>query len=575
MSRIIGGMRIGTSYKQHPGLADQWDAIVIGSGIGGLSAAATLSKVANKRVLVLERHYTAGGFTHTFRRPGYEWDVGVHYIGGVSHPRGMTRRLFDYLTDGELEWADMGDVYDRIILGESAYDLVKGFENFRAQMHEYFPQEKDAINQYLEKVIATAKKAQMFVAEKAAPPFVATLFGGMMRRPILKEATRTTREVLEEITQNQELIGVLTGQFGDYGLVPAKSSFFVHAMLVSHYFRGAGYPVGGSSRIAETILPVIERSGGEVVTKAEVSEIIIEDGRAGGVKLVDGRELRAPIVISDAGVLNTFEHLVPAEAAQAIGYAAKAREVGHSIGHLSLYVGLKGTTEELQLEKTNLWVYQDHRHEENFERFEADISAPLPVVYLSFPLRQRPRFRSSLSRALDDRSHHLGNWRCLRALEGHLLEEAGRRIRGAQGKSLRAIARNDLQIRPCDPREGRDRRAFDPADDAKLRGAPTRRDLGLQHTPERWKQRWLRPRTPIKGLYLAGADVVSAGLMGATMGGMICSSAVLNSNVLGQVLKHQAANIARQSAGTTKARARLAAHSPRRIRARFGMLGEL
>ena len=86
-------MRIGTSYKQHPGLAESWDAIVIGSGMGGMTAAATLSKLAGKRVLVLERHYTAGGFTHTFRRPGYEWDVGVHYIGDVNHPRATSRRL--------------------------------------------------------------------------------------------------------------------------------------------------------------------------------------------------------------------------------------------------------------------------------------------------------------------------------------------------------------------------------------------------------------------------------------------------------------------------------------------------
>ena len=540
MSRIIGGMRIGTSYKQHPGLADQWDAIVIGSGIGGLSAAATLSKVANKRVLVLERHYTAGGFTHTFRRPGYEWDVGVHYIGGVSHPRGMTRRLFDYLTDGELEWADMGDVYDRIILGESAYDLVKGFENFRAQMHEYFPQEKDAINQYLEKVIATAKKAQMFVAEKAAPPFVATLFGGMMRRPILKEATRTTREVLEEITQNQELIGVLTGQFGDYGLVPAKSSFFVHAMLVSHYFRGAGYPVGGSSRIAETILPVIERSGGEVVTKAEVSEIIIEDGRAGGVKLVDGRELRAPIVISDAGVLNTFEHLVPAEAAQAIGYAAKAREVGHSIGHLSLYVGLRGTTEELQLEKTNLWVYQDHRLEENFERFEADISAPLPVVYLSFPSAKDPDFDRRYPGHSTIEAITLGTGDVFERWRGTSWKKRGAEYEELKASLSERLLETIYKYAPATRGKVEIAELSTPLTTQNFAAHPHGEIYGLQHTPERWKQRWLRPRTPIKGLYLAGADVVSAGLMGATMGGMICSSAVLNSNVLGQVLKHQA-----------------------------------
>ena len=71
------------SYKQLT-LDPSWDAIVIGSGIGGLTAAALLSKHGGKRVLVLERHYTAGGYTHGFHRPGYEWDVGVHYIGDVQ-----------------------------------------------------------------------------------------------------------------------------------------------------------------------------------------------------------------------------------------------------------------------------------------------------------------------------------------------------------------------------------------------------------------------------------------------------------------------------------------------------------
>src|SRR5579871_1998224 len=95
------------SYRQHQ-LADNWDAIVIGSGIGGLTAAALLSRHARKRVLVLERHYTAGGYTHTFHRPGYEWDVGVHYIGANEE----TRRAFHHLTEGRLHWAPMPDIYD-------------------------------------------------------------------------------------------------------------------------------------------------------------------------------------------------------------------------------------------------------------------------------------------------------------------------------------------------------------------------------------------------------------------------------------------------------------------------------
>lgn len=533
-------MRIGTSYKQHPGLADSWDAIVIGSGMGGMTAAASLAKLANKRVLVLERHYTAGGFTHSFRRPGYEWDVGIHYIGDVSHERGMSRRMFDFLSDGEIAWEDMGEVYDRIILGDKSYDLVKGYENLRSQLHGYFPSDKEAIDQYLAKVVSTVKKAQLYFAEKATPPFVSKLFGGMMRRPTLKEASRTTREVLEEITQNQELIAVLTGQFGDYGLVPAESSFFIHAMVVAHYFRGAAYPIGGSSRIAETILPVIERAGGEFVTNAEVEQILIEGGRAVGVKLPDGRELRAPIVISNAGVVNTFERLVPSEQAQEAGWASKAAEVGASVAHLSLYIGLEGTTEELQLEKTNLWVYRDHRHEENFRRFQADINAPLPVVYLSFPSAKDPDFNRRYPGHSTIEAITLGPYEPFKAWENTSWKK-----RGAEYEELKASLSErllDTLYKQAPATRGKVKVAelSTPLSTRNFAAHPQGEIYGLSHTPKRFEQRWLRPRTPIKGLYLTGADVVSAGIVGAMMGGFVCASAVLKGNVLGQVLKHQA-----------------------------------
>ena len=536
-------MRIGTSYKQHPGLRDDWDAIVIGSGIGGMTTAASLAKLADKRVLVLERHYTAGGFTHTFRRPGYEWDVGIHYIGDVAHPKAMGRRMFDFLTEGELEWEDMGEVYDRIFLGDNAYDFVKGYENFRAQLHTYFPQEEAAIDQYLEKVVATAKKAQMFFAEKAVPPLVSTLFGGMMRRPTLKEATRTTREVLEEITQNQELIGVLTGQFGDYGLVPSKSSFFIHSMVVAHYFRGAAYPIGGSSRIAETILPVIEAAGGEVITNADVQEILVQEGKAIGVRLADGHELRAPIVVSNAGVINTFEKLLPTDVATEVGYGAKARSVGASIAHLSLYVGLEATTEELGLEKTNLWVYRNHRHEENFERFEKDINAPLPVVYLSFPSAKDPDFSRrypgkstieaiTLGPATPFKQWENTTWKKRGAAYDELKASLSERLLDTLYKHAPAT-RGKVEIAELST----------PLTTTNFAAHPDGAIYGLAHSPARYQQRWLRPRTPIKGLYLTGADVVSAGLMGGMMGGLVCASAVLKGNVLGQVLKHQAQSL--------------------------------
>src|SRR5271163_836050 len=111
------------SYKQQT-LEDQWDAIVIGSGIGGLAAAALLSRYAGKKVLVLERHYTPGGYTHSFHRPGYRWDVGVHYIGEVADPRSPVRAVFDHLTEGRLQWQSMPQIYDRVVIGTGrAFDF--------------------------------------------------------------------------------------------------------------------------------------------------------------------------------------------------------------------------------------------------------------------------------------------------------------------------------------------------------------------------------------------------------------------------------------------------------------------
>ncbi len=530
-------MRIGTSYKQHRSLADDWDAIVIGSGIGGLTVAAVLAKVGHKRVLVLERHYTAGGFTHTFRRPGYEWDVGVHYIGDVSKPGSSSRRMFDFITNGELEWADMGDVYDRIIIEDREYDFVKGRERFRETMHGYFPSERAAIDAYLEKVHSVSKKAQLYFAEKAVPGPVATIFGGLMRRPLLKEAGITTREALESLTQNQELIGVLTGQWGDYGLVPAESSFLIHSMVVRHYLSGAAYPVGGSSRIAETILPVIEAAGGEVVTNANVTRIVIEDGEAVGVEVEGGRVLRAPMVLSDAGVANTYGKLLPTEVAAEHGLVEKLEKVPPSSGHLSAYIGLRRSTEELGLEKTNLWLYPTPHHEQNVRAFDADRNAAFPLVYLSFPSAKDPDFsrrypgRSTIEAITIAPYDWFKPWEgtswnkrgddyeaLKQSLESRLLESLHRQVPATRG-----------QIDICE--------LSTPLTTRNFANHPNGELYGLAHTPSRFEQRWLQPRTPIRGLYLTGADVCSAGVVGALMGGVLCGSAVLRRNVLSTIMQ--------------------------------------
>jgi all-trans-retinol 13,14-reductase len=111
---------------------------------------------------VLEKHYTAGGFTHVFKRKDYEWDVGIHYIGETQRESSIVRKLFDYVTDGNLKWADIGEVYDCIVIGDQKYDFLKGVSNFKKQLISYFPEEEKAINSYVDLVFEAVKTSKNY-----------------------------------------------------------------------------------------------------------------------------------------------------------------------------------------------------------------------------------------------------------------------------------------------------------------------------------------------------------------------------------------------------------------------------
>jgi all-trans-retinol 13,14-reductase len=531
--------RIGRSYKQH-GIPDPggrgWDAIVIGSGLGGLTTASMLTRHAGKRVLVLERHYTAGGFTHTFHRPGYEWDVGVHYVGDVHRPGSLMRRAFDHLSDGQLAWADMGEVYDTIVIADDRYEFAAGRAAFRARMHEYFPRQGPAIDRFLTQVRSTVDRSQRFFLEKGLPPTLGALASPALRWPALRDARRTVKEVLSGITDDPRLAGVLAGQYGDYGVPPGQASWFMHALLFGHYLRGAAYPVGGAGRIAETMLPGIERAGGAVVTSAEVASILIERDRAVGVRLASGEELRAPLVISDAGLALTYGKLVPREVARRAGLSPTLPGAPPSFAHASLYVGLRHDAAALGLQRSNLWVYPDHDHDRNVARYLADREAPLPMAYLSFPSAKDPDF----TRRYPDRAtievitlvpyQWFAPW-----------SDTGWKKRGAEyDEHKRRLTERLLEVlvrqQPSVAGKIDHAELSTPLTTQHFAGHPHGEIYGLSHTPERFEARHLRPHTPISGLYLTGADICTAGIGGALFSGLLTASAITRRNMVSAVL---------------------------------------
>lgn len=226
-------MSAGESYVRSQ-VGDTWDAIVIGSGIGGLTTAGFLARDGH-RVLMLEKHTTAGGCTQVFRRAGYEWDAGLHYMGEVHRSDSRLRHIFDHITNGQLEWAPMPEIYNRIFVGDREYEIPAGASKFAESLKGYFPQESQAIDAYLDLVFETSRDAKTFFAHRALPPAMAEAAYEQMCEPFLARADRTVTDVLSELTENEELIAVLCGHFGDYSLEPWRASFGMHAMLVRQF----------------------------------------------------------------------------------------------------------------------------------------------------------------------------------------------------------------------------------------------------------------------------------------------------------------------------------------------------
>ena len=519
MNRQPSTIRIGRRYRARR-LEPPYDAVVIGSGIGGLTAAACLSRMG-KKVCVLEQHYTAGGFTHSYDRNGYEWDVGVHYIGDMGSGKTLGRRLFDYVTDGALEWAPMDDHFDRIFLGEESWDLVAGKPAYRDALVAAFPAEEAAIDRYLERLRTAREAVRLNVLEKVLPAPAARLLAKWKRRKLPPWVNATTREVLEELTGNQKLIAVLTGQWGDNGLPPARSSFLIHAMIAQHYMHGGYYPVGGASRMAETIIPGIQRGGGEVFTYASVEEILVGKGGTEGVRMADGHEIRAPVVISNAGVFNTFQRLLAEDVPARRRYLERLGHVRPSMASICLYVGVQQTAEELGLPKTNFWIYPSEHYERDLEVLDEGPGAPLPLIYISFPSAKDPSFESRYPGRATIEIVAPGPMEWFEAWSGTTWGKRGDEYEALKARLsdqlLEALFEKLPQLRgKIDYHE-----LSTPLSTDWFCRYPRGEIYGLDHDPERFEQDWLKPKTDIPGLYLTGQDIVSCGVTGAMVGGLL------------------------------------------------------
>jgi len=514
---------------------NKYDVIIIGSGISGLTSGILLAK-EGKKVLILEKHFKAGGWTHTFKRENYEWDVGIHYIGEVHNPKSPVRKLFDLVSDGKLEWHKMGNNYDRIIFPDKQYNFVAPREQFIQGMVSYFPGTEEKMRKYIHMVDEAVKSGQSYFANKALPNWLGNFTYNKMTRKFFNHSDKTTREVIMDIFNDETILGILCGQWGDHGLPPGKSSFAMHAMVVRHYLDGGNYPIGTSRRIAETAVDYLESLGGELYVNAGVDEIITYKGKAKGVRLEKGDEIMAPLIISSAGVMNTYGNFLRKNK-NFSQMSAKLEMVIPTGSYICLYIGLNKSAKELNLSDTNLWIYPSYDHDKNVMDFMNNSNADLPVVYVSFPSAKDPSFEKDNPGFATMEAITVANWTEYDNWKDkpwkkrgpdyeHMKEKLSKRILDVVYKQVpqakAAMTYSELST---------------PLSVKSLANYPKGELYGIEHTPNRFHQKWLKPKSEIKNLYLTGQDVLTVGVTSALFSGLLTASAIIKKNLMKDLLK--------------------------------------
>jgi all-trans-retinol 13,14-reductase len=334
----------------------EWDAIIIGSGMGGMAAAAALSKLGHK-VLLLEQYQTLGGLTHSFSMEGFSWDEGIHYLNCVA-PEDRERHILDWLSDSPIKFISMGSIYDNLHIGDAApLSLSRPYEAQERDLKDRFPDEGKAIEAWIAALREGRQASLTVTSTRAMPEIIGSAMKWWHSHAIKRWCMRTTQEVIDEITNNPALAAAFAAQWFDHGGRPSKASFAMHALITGSYLEsGAWYPAGGGAAFADHILPTITKAGGEARADTKVETLLVEDDRVVGVRTARGEDIRADVVISDIGARETVNHLLPNGCGHQ-DWIDEINDLPHSVAHFSLFLGFEGDIEDAGATRSNHWIY--------------------------------------------------------------------------------------------------------------------------------------------------------------------------------------------------------------------------
>jgi prolycopene isomerase len=346
-----------------PDVAPVYDVVVIGSGLGGLMAAARCAR-AGRSVLVVEQADDVGGYAHAFARGPFRFDAGIH---GTSFGRiePTLQSLLDELGVGDrVEFLPCGEPHFAAVFPGLRFDAANGAEAFVEAHAALEPRDAEAVRRLYAEM-------QRVTDELARPRPTGSLESlGQAEgsfEALLRYRSATLGEVLDELGLSSRMQAVVAASWISLGLPPSRLAFLAWAPLtVVRVETGEHYCRGTFQSLVDALLHAVRAAGGDVVTGTAASRIAVEGERVSGVELADGSTVQAAAVISNVDPRQTFERLLGSELLPA-AFARRLARMRESLSAFVLYAAAALPSDAVDLPHVS-YVHDTWDHEEAYER---------------------------------------------------------------------------------------------------------------------------------------------------------------------------------------------------------------
>ncbi len=363
------------------------DAVVIGSGVSGLTSALALAR-KGWTCRVLDAAPTAGGLLGHHHTSGYEFDIGVQYVGQAGTGEAFPRHLEALGLNVEFrEFAP--DCLERYVFADFETKLVKNANAQFELLLQDFPREEAGLKQFFDAVHAL-DVLQAGVEQRRMPWQVRRAMRGMGH---LRGITRLDfRSWVSRFVRDPHLISALSCFVGDIALPPSRAGALACLLDWVHFMGGAYYPVGGGEALRDAFMLALDQHGVEITTNAEVQQIVRE-GKEFELTLLHGFPVRTRVVISSADACTTFSWLDRTRCAPT--YQRKATSFGPSLSACGMFLGVDVDLRQLGLTEANLWLYEANQIDDVYtELLEGRTSERLAVFVASPSLKDPGRARA-------------------------------------------------------------------------------------------------------------------------------------------------------------------------------------